>query len=357
MQRTVKFHVKIPDVEIEHSQNPYAHDGIDEKAIWIFPFDQGNIKGTISLTLDPDAYSWDTLPDEDDEEIEFPDECDGIIVCVSGQSDNDFEPKEFLTIAHELTVEYMSKITTYLAVQLNQYWIHLGRMPDWDFWQFLRETKATWINTDNESSVFDEEDPWRLSGEKIQWNFSLVARLGGSDFDSFPATLLDARCWNGFYLYVSDERFSDLPKTLISSAKRFYQSGDYGMAAVQAVTALDVSVEPFVEQRCKSRNISGSKFKETKRFLAEYLKVLLPLVLLDNEISIWIGKKYPKSGVTSEMSKWTDESILEGCINLNSIRNTVAHRGKFEKTNIPKVNQGIKATELLLEFIKDNTEV
>jgi hypothetical protein len=342
MQRTVKFYVKIPEVEIEHLQDPYGHDGIDEKAILNFPFMQGNIAGTISLTLDPDEYSWTIGTDEADEEIDFPYGCGGIIVCVSGQSDNDFEPTEFLEIAHELAVEYTSKLTAYLAVQLDQYWIHLGRMPEWTIEHFISATEAKWINEDKESSVI--EDAIR------------PIKIFNTDIPDFhdSAIRLNEKAWNGFYLWHSAERFEpDLAETLLSNAKRYFANGDYPMAAVQAVTALDLKVEPFVEQRCKARNISGSKFKETNRFLAEYLKVILPLVLQENELSDWIAKKFSSWSALAETTQWTGETILEKCIILNTTRNNVAHRGKFEQADISKVRQGIEAAELLLDFMGD----
>jgi len=343
VEQTVKFHIKTPRIQIDSDLDDWDRS-------LKFPFRHGDVEGVVSLCLDPDEYEMG-YHSEDEQESFFPIACGGVIVYVNGRSENEFARPYFLEIAHKLAVEYMSKFVTYLATQLGQYWIDLGRMPELKLAHFLDQTKAKWIDGKNESSVLFDGG---RDGETHQW--AIISESEKSDF-YYRADSLDEKHWNGFYLYVSDERFaSDLTKTLIANAKRYYEMGDYGMAAVQAVTALDVSVEPFVEQRCKLRNISGRQFKESQRFLAEYLKVLLPLVLQENEIGRWIGIKYPGSVTKSEMPKWTGEVVLESCIVINSIRNAVAHRGKFEKTNIPKVHQGIEAAELLLEFMIENTE-
>ncbi len=349
MQRTVKFHIKIPAFEITHPQNPHVYPGIDEKVMLHFPFKWDNIEGTISISLDPDEYGWGAGFDEDGEEvIEFPVECGGVIVCVSGRSDNDFEPAEFLEIAHNLAVEYMGKFTAYLAVQLDQYWIHLGQLPYWNVSHFLLETKATWINEGNESRVLDKRPPFLPNMKEY------------SDFRSHFIPLDEER-WNGFYLYLSDERFSahDVAKSSMSNAKRYFDNGDYPLAAVQAVTALDLIVGPFVERLCQKKGISKNNLEEVdkKLFIADYLKVLLPLVLQNDKLDAWLKEKFVPAFESQTATQWTSIAVLEKCIALNRIRNKVAHQGKFEQSEIVPVRQGIEATELLLEFIEEHEEL
>lgn len=341
MQRTVRFRIKSPEINLASSY-PKPQDALR------FPFRQENLEGTISLNLDPDTFGNPySYQDDEGREVWGPTSCEGIIVLIEGRSDDDFSDEDFLRVAHKLAVEYVSKFVAYIQAELGQYWVHLGRMPEWDFWYFLGETQAKWVNGENESDVV----AGLADSERLAVFASAPTSPGFYDrvFD------LGETQWKGFCLYVSDERFAPDPyKTLISNAKRYFGNGDYRMAAVQAVTALDMRIEPFVERRCKARNISGEKFKETKRFIAEYLKVLLPLVLRENEIDEWIDKKFAYSGNADE---WTSEAILEGCIALNKIRNNVAHKGKFEQTDIPKVGKGIRAAELLLEFMEESANL
>jgi len=314
-QRTIQFRVKTPEIEIA-----YSTPDVEYKLA--FPFKQENIEGSISLELDSNAFGGWTPTNHSEGPEYVASTCDAIIIQVKGQSVDDFIDEIFLKIAHRLTVEHLSKLISFIGIELGQYWVHLGRLPEWKLNHFLSQTRATWVEDKKEISVFEKKSNWEMI----------------EVFDSAPqpsefydrAVSINKIRWKSIYLYFLHEQFQpDLTKTLIANAKRYFESGDYRMAAIEAITALDVKLRPSV-----------------KRGLEK---------MPEREIDVWLNRIANAPKYSNAERRWTGESILEDCMTLNKIRNGIIHEGEEAKKSEVEIQQGIEASELLLGFIEAST--
>jgi hypothetical protein len=145
-----------------------------------FPYKRKGVSGNLLITLDGDSIKWDYIPytDPSTGETELAEQvpltCDQIVVRIEGEYENkpiterptdvesstnsetspdiireySDEDLKFLVIAHNLAVEFLGKFVDYINFDLGQYWVSLGKVPEWGMWYFFRETDASWAEID-----------------------------------------------------------------------------------------------------------------------------------------------------------------------------------------------------------------
>jgi hypothetical protein len=348
MERVVQLHINLPRISLQ-SWLPS-----DEQKL-VFPYQQKGVSGTVSLYLDTDQVEWDIdeVRDPQTDESwkrEKPVFCHGIVITVTGRYDPKPEPPlasgkrrdlftsrydnadlEFLCVVHSLALHYAQRFVSFVAIILGQYWVDLGLLSTWEMWRFFEETKAKWIDGDKESGVAIG----MAQLDRLEWNtprFTWTADISASH-------------WNDVRSWLSTKVEPTLARRLLQNAKRHFDLGEYDIAAIETITALEKGVEEFVRQRCQDHGISKTRLDGLLRdkYIAVYLKLFLPLVLEPGELKRWL------IGHSDVQSNFTEEQILEKCIALNSARNALVHEGEPILREL--VDDGINAAESLLSFI------
>lgn len=328
MKRSIELRLKITEIDLHHWM-PTDQDAI------VFPFQKGKLKGIVSLNLDPEAVKPDYVvygSGEQDWDV-LPGSCNQVIVRIEAECDGEVSDREFLSAAQALTARYLNKMLSYVRIELGQYWISLTRISEWGLYYFLLQAQAKWMDGHSEQVL----DSWDIA----------LATPPISDFYDHSLAL-DKTRWESISHFIQEESEHDLAKMLMANAKQHFEDGNYRMAAVEALTSLDVGLTPFVRKRCKERGISYTKYDKTSRriFISDYLRVLLPLVLGKQELNTWLR--------TNSEHGLTGQFILDECLQLNSVRNAIVHQGKIpEEKDIERIKRGIEASELLLSFVKE----
>jgi hypothetical protein len=137
------------------------------------------------------------------------------------------------------------------------------------------------------------------------------------------------------------------PRLLADARKHLYQ-GDRRAAAIEAVTAMEASLEPFIRRRCRDKGVTSSALDnyDKTHFIGDYLKLLLPLILAPGELQAYLATRLKE--VYCVPYAVQEENILEWCVELNRVRNDAVHRGldpAFEA-----VDKGLFAADLLVAF-------
>lgn len=349
MKRRVRFKLTTPHIELK-SWKPASEDALT------FSYKQDDIVGTVFVSLDDKAIAWDGrsgyLETGEPWEVVEPIACSRIVVCVEGcysdvESADTGTPSasttptsipgflgkpegekpvdvKFLVVAHRLAIEYASRFIYYLKSELGQYWVDLGQVRDWGMWTFLTQTGARWIDDNGVESEIKVPPFAHLAEEEDQ---------PGAVFQ-YGARNLDESHWLDMQRSLERGALPEVATILLSDAKQCLANGDYRMASVEAISALESKLVRFVEQRCKERGISNQIWKDYgKGSIAAYLKFLLPLVLRQTELE-------------------SVRDAIERCLRLNGVRNKVVHEGDDPISKKEVIEQGIEAVECMLGFVQ-----
>lgn len=343
MGRVLWLRFDIPDIALD-SWAPSEADSIT------LAFDEDGLSGTISLNLPSDAVGTVPEPDEHGQPLyERPIACGQLGVRIEADWGTDWTENEpRLKAAKRVTGRYMKALLSYLAVQLGQYWV--GSMPvhEWRLTDFLKMGNALWL-----------EEPVQRPVLTQMQSILALPPLGGFLESSLP---LGPRQWKELGQVIEGEREPQLSRSLMASAKRYFDSGDYRAAVVEAVTALELALSPLIRRRCNKRGISHNRFKEVSRDfgVAAYLKVLLPLVTDDQELEGWRLARRVRLAqslvpVRAQEHDFEGPASIEACIDLNKIRNSIVHEGWIpaEEKDFKDIRRGIRAADWLVGFAAD----
>lgn len=77
-----------------------------------------------------------------------------------------------------------------------------------------------------------------------------------------------------------------LPLSLLADARKHLALGDRRAASIEAVTAIESVLEPFIKDRCRAKGVSNNTLNnyDKSHFIGDYLKLLLPLILDGDEL-------------------------------------------------------------------------
>jgi len=339
MKRTLELRLKIPEIDLNYWM-PTDQDALT------FPFREGNLKGVISLNLDPEAVDYDYVEDVADRLRKVPLSCSQVVLRIEGECDDEVTDEEFLEIAQALTAKYLNDMLSYIRTELGQYWGSLIRISEWGLNEFLLQANAKWVDERGETEVLQE----------IEKVFAIPLP---SDF-YYRSLGLDKTRWGSISRYIQERPDRDLTKILMANAKQHFEDGDYRMAAVEAVAALEVKLPRFFIERCKSRGVLGdSGASLPSKPQIGYCLILLRLILPEQELDVWLHVKQAQFAdspllFSSLESDITGKGIVDACIKLNTIRNKVVHERKIpQQEDIKDIKRGIEAVEWLLNFIRD----
>ncbi len=336
MKRTLQLHLEIPKIALK-AWVPGDQDDL------IFPFEKGKLRGTVFLNLDPQCVAYDDLEfdgfDADGKESFRPVGplvCSRVVMRVEGRSADHVTEEEFAEVAQQLTEEYLNRMLSYVRAELQQYWVDSTPIAKRKVNDFLRYARAKWIDELGESTK-----AYRGVG------FGIMHLIPGSDHFYDHCVELDEIKWQDVRAYIrrKEDNYT-LSKTLLANAKQHFERGQYRVAAVEALSALEVALFPFVRERCERRGISRAK----RKGMSVHLNELLPSVLDKDELNHWLNRRMPGG---PEGNGQKGEDIIGACIHLNKFRNKIVHEGKMpEAADIERIKQGIGAAERLLDFIR-----
>jgi len=362
MHKAVQLRLAVPEISLYYWM-PGDEDDLT------FEFRRGNITGSIYINLDPEAVEYDELTDTAGDWFRVPLSCSRVVVRIEAECNGETTDREFLEAAKVRADKHLNDMLTYVRCELGQYWVGSMRISDWNLDYFLDRADAHWIHEQGESRVLEGVAKWFASPPDRAFETAEI-----SDFYSIVS--LDKDKWDRIAGFVrGGEPYADLARTLMANAKRYFDEGEYRMAGVEAVTALEVLLPTFVKERLQERAIC----LPGPPGLA-WLLPLLPLVLRDKELDDWLPRlelvplgEVPKEtpvdaesepSLESPASPWIIAAhdidgihIIDRCISLNSLRNKIVHKGKVpeSKPDIDTIRWGIQAAELLVEFVRSVT--
>jgi len=339
-----------------------------------FAYEREGIVGTVSINLDQRDVRWDVSDYHDSETgatdvVTLPVACGQLIVRIQGLYDSlsisqesssssealsgpfaalfareppRYSPADlrFLAVAHNLAVEYASKFVDFVNTELGQYWVNLGHMPEWGMWYFYLETGARWVDSEDGGHVI--ADGW-LALEAEEEEPAPPAFY-------YQAKGLDETHWRKMQHSLESVSPPDLSNRLILNAKRHLASGNYRMATVEGVAALEVKLASFIKRRSQEKGVSNSTWKtySAQLGIAMLLRLLWPIVLEKDELKTWLKSK--RLGDTDA------DAIVQQCLDLNGLRNHVVHDGADPSSGTEIIELGIQAVEKILEFIQETEE-
>lgn len=325
MKRALKLRQKVSDIFL------YDWSGRGIK-FWIpgpatalrFDFHERGIKGTVSLDLDfsRETVDWDQVFDEAGKPVvDIPLACNRLTVVIEGECDDGVTEEEFLRIAQKLTHVNVNRMLSYVRVELSQHWVTPVPVAEWELYWFLHQAAAMWVQDGNEVEVAKAKGLM----------FALPPEMTFHDV----GLALDLGTRKALYDFMDREVAAPVERELVATAEQFFVTFEYRMAAVEAVTALEVGLQRFVRRLCKTRGIPKTKLEDVERSLgaSAYLKLLVPLALSKEQL----------------VEYW---ELVPDCDELRRVRNDVVHEGRTpDEHQIQIIERGITAVERILDFI------
>lgn len=301
-----------------------------------FPFQQEKIQGEVKLSLDFKIEETPTIFEGENQQL-LP---QTLSVLVDASFDDSLDDWDFLDCVRPVVIEHVRKLEQYFQMELGQYWVDFGLTRILDLRSCIVLTHPVWIEG--------------LSEVDVEKGFSADPRFAPVHLPSlskrYPNQEANQNDWKGAYLYFSNDDFlPDLADTLFVSSKQYALKGNFKVAAIESISALEVRLNSFLARRYRVRGIGRNSYEavDGKLGLADKLKFIFPLVLGNNEFQTWLVNKV---GINDEISA---EKILDECLSLNSLRNRIVHRGEFGNREIETVIKGIVAIDWLLSFLKE----
>ncbi|MDL1910827.1 hypothetical protein FBQ81_09065 [Chloroflexi bacterium CFX6] len=298
-----------------------------------FDLKKDDFVGVLTIRLDPAHIEWDNH----DEEY-FPTECNRLIVSVT--TELDITEPIFIENIYFLVIEYLTIFFNYLQTELGQYWVDVGSIQDWDLITFLGKTIASHVEYDGLEKF---GVPIGGYSKKKKILFSAKRRIYPEKSNGLNVKhISDIRLW------FEQRKEPALPRLLLANAKRSLLHGDRKSSSILAITALEQPLEKFIKERCKAKGISKNTLEtyDKNHFIADYLKLLLPLVLEPNELTEWLQSSNHRYKINI-----SGNQIIEWAVEFNKARNDAVHRGItpiFET-----VDKGIFAIETIYEFVNE----
>ena len=323
MRRALKLRQKVSDI--------FLYDWSGHIRFWIpgpatalrFEFREPGIEGEISLDLDfgRETVDWDEVFDETGARVgEIPLACNRLAILVEGECDDGVTEEQFLRIAQKLTHVYVNRMLSYVRVELSQHWVTPVPVSEWELYWFLYQADAMWVQDGEELEIANVKG-------------FMFARPPDITFDDKDLAL-DLGRRQTLCDFMEKGVASAVERELLASAKQFSVAFDYRMAAVEAVTALEVSYQR-VKRLCQSRKIPAEKLTAVERELgvSAYLKLLVPLELAEEQLGQY----------------W---DLVPDCDALRKVRNEIVHGGLSPtEDQIRIVKDGIIAVEGVLDLI------
>jgi HEPN domain-containing protein len=216
---------------------------------------------------------------------------------------------------------------------------------EWSLRYFLKAGNALWLHESGESPVLGQKDAlFALPPFRDVWESSLA---------------LDRARWKELGRAMEGEHEPELSRSLMANAKRYFGNGEYRAAVVDAVTALEVGLSLLIRRRCKEKGISHTKFEEVSHDLgvAMQLKLLLPLVVTDQELETWRLTRRRRLAdslvpLSPEPQDFEGAASIRACVELNRIRNNIVHKGWIprEEKDFKEIRRGIRGADWLVDF-------
>ena len=322
MRRTLKLYVQVGDIMLwDPDEVGEVLKGSPDEALE-FEFDVGAVRGVVSLSPYMDrGVDYELRVDQSGAMVGWPAVCSGISVVVEGVCEEEAGEEKFLKASQRVTDIYVNRMLAYLRANLRHHWLKPIPIAEWGTNYFLLKTDAMWVQGQRETEA-------RGRGAVLAFMYE-----DGRPFDDRAAALYRSRL-HGLENFMRDERGVAVERRLIASAKEHFVTREYGVAAVEVVSALEVGLSGFVEGRMRARKAYG-RFKHVRERLGAMalLKGLLPLAAT--------GKQWKRCQV-----------LIGDCQNVVQVRNPIAHKG-IEPTidQIETVRKGIVAAEKLLDVL------
>lgn len=323
MKRSLKLSQEVGDIVLwdDPPTGGRMWAGTDGDALE-FRFVEPGVQGLVSLSLDmAEGVEYEIGYDERGREVDFPIGCRRIALMIEGECDQTVSEEEFLETARRLVDRYVNRMISYLRVELSHHWLKPVPMTEWSIDKFLHETRPMWVEGDEETPVWLGRALILVVGEDTRFD------------ERTPGLRVSRRdeLWN----FVQEGIGPAPERELMASAKQHFVAQEYGVAAVEAVSALEVGVERFLIKRYKAMRIA-KKYKDVggQIGVSMLLKLLLPVELSEAELGCCRG-------------------LINRCDKLRKVRNEVVHEATMPVPGeVSDIRHGIKAAEQLLDFVE-----
>ena len=320
MRRTLKLYVEVGDILLwDPDVAGEIWMGSSDEALK-FEFDVGEVRGVVSLSPYMDrSVEYMIGVDQSGAKVGWPRVCSGISVVVEGVCEEEAGQERFLEVSQRLTDIYVNRMLAYLRADLRHHWLKPIPIADWGTNYFLLKTDALWVDGERETEA-------RGRGAVLAFMYE-----DGRPFDDRAAALYRSRL-EGLENFMRDEREVAVERRLIASAKEHFVTREYGVAAVEVVSALEVGLSGFVEGRMRARKAYG-RFKRVRPGPMMLLKGLLPLAATRKQWKLSRG-------------------LIDDCAEVVTTRHGVTHKGvQPTAQDIEKIKKGIVAAEGLLDVL------
>lgn len=287
----------------------------------------------LNIKLDPESIEWDLLGEEDElSPISFNK------LIISLVTETDISTANYLENAYFSIIELLDIFLCYIKIELNQYWVEIGSIRDWDLLTLLEKTHAKQFVAGKEENIGIPIPP----GKNMKKILFSPKRRHYPDWSNG----LDARKTLDIKTWVEEYRPVSLEQQLLADSKKMLLHSDYKASSVLAMTALEGPLETFVKARCKIKKIE----KKSKRIA--YNLDLFPLTLEPNELTNWL-EQWLESTKFWFAGKFSSDQIVDWAKKLNTERNKAVHEGKTP--DFDTLDKGVFAVEAIYEFVIDAT--
>lgn len=288
-----------------------------------FTFAEQGLDGVIWMNLDvrlPSEYTQEV--DESARRLkDYPMSCSRVKVTVDAECDGGSTQKRFLETAQRVTDTYVNRLLSYVRTELAQHWVVPVPIGEWELGYFFFQGRAVLLEDGQVTEI--------LGGDPAR--YMIAPPLG---FDGPMVPLYDSRR-DELCRFVKEGIGPTAETELIASAKQHFVNSEYGVAAVEAVSSLEVGLGTFVGYRLR-RKRSYKRYKDVRERIGAmtYLKALLPLAATEEELD-------------------SCRPLIGDCAELVAVRNRVAHAGaRPSEDEVEKIRLGISAVEHMLDVVR-----
>jgi hypothetical protein len=319
-KRTLKLYVQVGDIILwDPDVAGQILTGEPDEALK-FEFKEGAVTGLVSLSPYMDrGVEYELGVDQSGAAFGWPTLCTAISVVVDGLCEKGAGDEEFFEASRRVTDTYVNRMLAYLRANLGHHWLKPIPIAEWGTNYFLLKTDAVWVQGETETEARGKGAVFAFMYEQRQ------------DFDDRAAALYRSRL-QGLEDFMRHESQVPVERRLIASAKEHFVTREYGAAAVEIVSALEVGLYGFVERQIRERQAFG-RFKDVRPNAATLLKAVLPLAATPEQWQLCRG-------------------FIDDCTQVVKTRNTVTHHGvQPTPEEVEKIRRGIVASEDLLDVL------
>jgi len=289
-----------------------------------FPFVEPGVRGVVSIHLDVGALG-EYAHEVDKSHIrvnDYPISCSRVNVTVEADSDRGSTQKVFLETAQRVTDRYVNRLLSYVRTELDQHWVVPVPIGEWDLAYFLFQARAMLLENGQPADMLSGDPANHMMPPPLEFDRPMVPLY---------ATSRDEMC-----RFVQQRTTPSAETELIASAKQHFVNSEYGVAAVEAVSSLEVGLGTFVGNRLR-RKSAYRAYKDVRERIGvmTYLKVLLPLAATEQELVAC-------------------RPLIGDCAQLVTVRHRIAHAGaRPSDDDVRKIRRGIKAVERILDVVRE----